>query len=151
MSRTTPELYSRSDFTTRPLSTRQPRSYYLRWASSKKFSIQSGSPIPSWSERRTTMSDRCASTTPTSTSIVQRIPLGSGHRLYRWLRPSLLPRLLLRVSLDISQRRGSDQDRVHHPIRSFLLHDNVVCVEERWCNVSTGHPRLLQETSTSQC
>jgi hypothetical protein len=42
-----------------------------------------------------------------------------SHQLYGWLRPTLLPQLLLGLSPDRSQERRSDQDSVHHPFEAY--------------------------------
>jgi hypothetical protein len=74
----------------------------------------------------------------------------SSHRLHCELRPTLLPRLLLRVPPDLYQGRRPGEDHVHHPVWRLLLHDNVIRVEERWRYVPTSYLGLFQETAQQE-
>jgi hypothetical protein len=109
--------------------------------------ILSGSPTPSSSARRKQTSGGCASTTPISKSTTQGPLRATADRSSRGfqggLRPTLLPRLLLWVPPDRYQGRRPVEDRVHHPVRCLLLHNNVVRVEERRCYVPTSYPDLF--------
>ena len=48
------------------------------------------------------------------------------------MRPTILPRLLFRLSLDRPERRRPNQDDIHHPLWGIHLQDHVLRVEERW-------------------
>jgi hypothetical protein len=101
------------------------------------------------------MSGGCASTTLTSTNTAPRTPSSCRGLIKsstpRRLRPTLLPRLLLRVPIDRDQGRRPGEDRVHHPVWCVLLHDHVLRVEERRRHLPMSYPGLLQEATQQEC
>src|SRR4051812_10559925 len=75
----------------------------------------------------------------------------SGDRLHSRMRGVELPRCLFRISPDQAKPGRQTEDRLHHAIRSLLLPDHDVWLEECRRHLSALHAEVPPQATRQKC